>query len=105
MSEPAVTEDITQSVRDAQDRFDAGMGADGDASPYPMLRQLRATGAVHPGWPEMGLFANAGDGPQTFSAVLIRHGEDCVHRQCDLQHAYLRGDRSAVGGPHHPRDG
>jgi len=68
MSEPTVTEDITQSVRDAQERFDAGMGADGDASPYPMLHELRANGAVHPGWPEMGILENTGDGPPTFTA-------------------------------------
>jgi cytochrome P450 len=69
LSEPTVTEeDIPQSVRDAQERFDAGMGADGDASPYPVLRELRAKGAVHPGWPEMGIYENAGDGPPMFTA-------------------------------------
>jgi cytochrome P450 len=68
MSEPTVTEDVPQSVRDAQEKFDAGMGADGDASPYPMLRDLRSKGGVHPGWPEMGLFENSGDGPPTFTA-------------------------------------
>ncbi len=68
MSEPTVTEDLPQSVRDAQERFDAGMGADGDASPYPMLRELRAKAAVHPGWPEMGIFENTGDGPSIFTA-------------------------------------
>jgi cytochrome P450 len=68
MSEPTVTEDMPQSVRDAQQRFDAGMGADGDASPYPMLRDLRANGAVHPGWPEMGILENSGAGPPMFAA-------------------------------------
>ena len=68
MAEPTVTEDVPQSVRDAQERFDAGMGADGDASPYPMLRGLRAKTAVHPGWPEMGIFENSGDGPPIFTA-------------------------------------
>jgi cytochrome P450 len=68
MAEPTVTEDIPQSVRDAQERFDAGMGADGDASPYPMLRDLRTKAAVHPGWPEMGIPDNAGDGPPIFAA-------------------------------------
>jgi cytochrome P450 len=62
------TEDVPQSVRDAQHRFDAGLGADGDASPYPLLRELRVRGPVHPGWPEMGVPANAGDGPKTFAA-------------------------------------
>jgi cytochrome P450 len=68
MAEPTVTEDLPPSVREAQERFDAGMGADGDASPYPMLRDLRAKAAVHPGWPEMGIADNAGDGPPIFTA-------------------------------------
>lgn len=63
-----VTEDIPQSVRDAQEKFDTGMGADGDASPYPLLRELRAQAAIHPGWPEMGILDNAGDGPAIFTA-------------------------------------
>lgn len=68
MAEPTVTEDVPESVREAQERFDAGMGADGNASPYPMLRELRAKAAVHPGWPEMGIFGNSGDGQQVFTA-------------------------------------
>ena len=68
MSEPTVTEDLPESVREAQERFDAGMGADGDASPYPMLAELRRKAAVHPGWPEMGIFENAGDGQPIFAA-------------------------------------
>ena len=68
MSEPTVTEDLPESVREAQERFDAGMGADGDASPYPMLAELRGKAAVHPGWPEMGIFENAGDGQPIFAA-------------------------------------
>ena len=42
MAEPATVEQLEQSIRDAQDRFNQGMGADGDASPYPMLKKLRA---------------------------------------------------------------
>jgi cytochrome P450 len=68
VTEPTVTDDIPDSVRKAQEHFDAGMGADGNASPYPMLRELRAKGAVHPGWPEMGIFENAGDAQQIFAA-------------------------------------
>ena len=37
-----MADELTQGVKDAQARFDAGMGADGDASPYPMLAELRA---------------------------------------------------------------
>jgi len=66
--EPSVTEDLDQSIRDAQDKFNAGMGADGDASPYPLLRELRAQSPVHAGWPEMGMIGNSGDGKPTFSA-------------------------------------
>src|ERR1700739_1130838 len=68
MPDPTVTGDVPQGVRDAQERFDAGMGADGNASPYPMLRELRTEAPVHPGWPEMGIFEDSGDGPPMFSA-------------------------------------
>jgi cytochrome P450 len=69
--EPATTmsqEELEQSIRDAQDRFNTGMGADGDASPYPKLAELRGQAEVHPGWPEMGMVGNSGDGPPTFTA-------------------------------------
>ena len=68
MAEPTVAEDLDQRIRDAQEKFNAGMGADGDASPYPLLRELRAQSPVHPGWPEMGMVGNSPDGPQTFAA-------------------------------------
>ena len=68
MVEPATVEDLEQSIRDAQDKFNAGMGADGDASPYPLLKELRAQSPVHAGWPEMGMAGNSGDGAPTFTA-------------------------------------
>ncbi|MGW5381568.1 cytochrome P450 [Nocardia sp. NPDC003963] len=75
MTEPTVTDEpapgagaLSQDVKDAQARFDAGMGAGGSASPYPMLAGLRARAAVHPGWPEMSIFENPAQGPQIFSA-------------------------------------
>ncbi len=68
MQEPTAVEDLDQSIRDAQDKFNAGMGADGDATPYPLLRELRAEGPVHAGWPEMGMVGNSGGGPPTFTA-------------------------------------
>src|ERR1700732_4699249 len=67
MSEPATSDELTQGVKDAQAKFDEGMGAVGDASPYPMLADLRATAAVHRGWPEMGIPARPDDGQQIFS--------------------------------------
>ncbi|MGE2725378.1 cytochrome P450 [Mycolicibacterium pulveris] len=67
MVEP-VAEDLEQRIRDAQEKFNAGMGADGDASPYPLLKELRAQSAIHAGWPEMGMVGNSGDGPPTFTA-------------------------------------
>jgi len=63
-----VTDELTQGVKDAQARFDAGMGAHGDASPYPMLKELRAKAPVHAGWPEMGIFENPEVGKQIFTA-------------------------------------
>lgn len=68
MTNSPVTDELPQNVRDAQARFNIGMGADGDASPYPMLAALRAQAPVHPGWPEMSIFDNPDDGQQIFSA-------------------------------------
>lgn len=68
MTEPIAADELSQEVKDAQAKFDAGMGADGDASPYPMLAELRAAAPVHPGWAEMGIFANPAEGQQIFSA-------------------------------------
>jgi cytochrome P450 len=65
--EPAATDELTQGVKDAQARFDEGMGAIGDASPYPMLAELRSKAAVHRGWPEMGVPAAAPGDKQIFS--------------------------------------
>ena len=52
--EPSAVDDLDQTIRDAQDKFNAGMGADGDASPYPLLRELRSA--------ESGARGLAGDG-------------------------------------------
>ena len=68
MVESPTVEELEQSIRDAQEKFNVGMGADGDASPYPLLKQLRAQAPVHPGWPEMGLVGNPDKGTQTFTA-------------------------------------
>src|SRR4051812_30340704 len=59
---------LSQGVKDAQAKFDAGMGAEGALSPYPMLSELRSAAAVHPGWPEMGIPPSPPEGPQVFSA-------------------------------------
>ena len=62
-----MTEHLSQGVKDAQDKFNAGMGADGDASPYPILKELRAKSPCI-------RVARDGDrrqfrgGPQTFTA-------------------------------------
>lgn len=37
-------------------------------SPYPLLRELRAAGGVHPGWPEMGRTGNTEGETPMFSA-------------------------------------
>jgi len=67
MAEPVTSDELSQGVKDAQAKFDEGMGAVGDASPYPMLAELRAAAAVHRGWPEMGIPASPEDGQQVFS--------------------------------------
>ena len=67
MTEPVVSDELTQGVKDAQAKFDEGMGAVGDASPYPMLAELRASAAVHRGWPEMGIPPSPDGEKQIFS--------------------------------------
>ena len=104
MVEPPVTEDLDQSIRDAQDKFNAGMGADGDASPYPLLRELRAQSPVHAGWPEMGMIGNSGDGTADVHRLHLRRREGDLHRQHHLQYAVLRRCRTATSGSDHPRD-
>lgn len=72
MREQSVADDvedgIEQRIRDAQAKFNAGMGGDGNASPYPLLRELRALSPVHAGWPEMGVPPGSVDGPAIFTA-------------------------------------
>lgn len=68
MTEPMTADELSQGVKDAQAKFDAGMGADGDTSPYPMLAEMRASAPVHPGWREMGILENPPLGQQFFSA-------------------------------------
>ncbi len=55
MGDPATVEQLERDIRDAQQRFNEGMGAEGDASPYPLLKELRSQAPIHPGWPEMGV--------------------------------------------------
>ena len=99
-----MTDELTQGVKDAQAKFDAGMGADGDASPYPMLKELRAKAPVHPGWPEMGIFANPEEGQQIFSAYYASTPSRRSSPTTDLQHALLRSDRAAAAGADDPGD-
>jgi cytochrome P450 len=75
MSEPVVSDELTQGVKDAQARFDEGMGATGDASPYPMLAELRASAAVHRGWREMGVPPSPDGEKQIFTAYSFDAGK------------------------------
>lgn len=68
MTDPIASDEISQEVKDAQARFDEGMGARGDASPYPMLAELRSQAPVHRGWPEMGIPPSPEGENQIFSA-------------------------------------
>jgi cytochrome P450 len=56
------------AVEHTIEEFNAGMGADGDASPYPLLAELRSRAQVHPGWPEVGMLESGSDGPPLFTA-------------------------------------
>ena len=79
-AEPATVEDLEQSIRDAQDKFNEGMGADGDASPYPLLKELRAQSA--------GARRLAGDG----------HGRQLRRRPADV-HRLLPSTPSRRSSP------
>jgi cytochrome P450 len=68
VTDPIATDGLSQGVKDAQAKFDEGMGAHGNASPYPMLAELRAQAPVHRGWPEMGIPASPEGDDQIFSA-------------------------------------
>ena len=70
MAEPVAPDEsveLSQGVKDAQAKFEEGMGAGGDESPYPLLAELRAAAAVHRGWPEMGIPASQDADQQIFS--------------------------------------
>jgi cytochrome P450 len=58
---------IDESEIDPFEEFNAAMGAAGDASPYPILADLRAKGAVHVGMPDLGLVDQDPEHP-TFTA-------------------------------------
>ena len=103
MADPGITDELTQDVKDAQARFDAGMGADGDASPYPMLAELRANAAVHPGWPEMGIFENPEEGQQNYTAYSF-DAVKAIFTDNQTFSTLLRGDRPAVAGADHSGD-
>jgi cytochrome P450 len=68
MTEPSVADELSQGVKDAQAKFEAGMGSEGDATPYPMLKELRSQAPVHPGWREMGICDNPEEGQQIYTA-------------------------------------
>jgi cytochrome P450 len=68
VTDPTATDELSQGVKDAQAKFDEGMGAHGDASPYPMLAELRAQAPVHRGWLEMGIPPSPDGEHQIFSA-------------------------------------
>jgi cytochrome P450 len=53
---------------DPFEAFNKATGADGDATPYPGLAELRATAGLHVGVPDMGVFENESGMPAAFSA-------------------------------------
>lgn len=58
---------IDAEIGDPFEEFDRAMGAQGDASPYPTLAELRRAAPVHVGVPDMGLTEQDPDNP-TFTA-------------------------------------
>jgi cytochrome P450 len=53
---------------DSFESFNRSMGANGDATPYPLLAELREQAPVHAAMPDMGIFENEPDVPPTFTA-------------------------------------
>jgi cytochrome P450 len=69
--------------RDPFDEFTLAMGAEGDASPYPGLAELRAAAPVHAGLPHLGVTAERLDAP-TFTA----YGYEAVQTVLGDGHTY-----------------
>lgn len=55
------------AIEDPFEAFNAAMGAGSDATPYPLLAELRAAAPVHVGMPDMGIVEQDPDNP-TFTA-------------------------------------
>lgn len=67
MDEGQETAVVGLDESDPFEEFNRAMGAVGDATPYPLLAELRAGAAVHAGVPDMGLVDQDPDNP-TFTA-------------------------------------
>jgi cytochrome P450 len=67
MSDQAETSTIDAEIDDPFEEFNRAMGAAGDATPYPLLAELRATAGVHVGVPNFGVTEQDPDNP-TFTA-------------------------------------
>ena len=67
MTEPQDAAVIDPDEVDPFEAFNAAMGAGSDASPYPLLAELRAAAPVHVGVPDMGFVDQDPDNP-TFTA-------------------------------------
>ena len=104
MAKPTAVEDLDQSIRDAQEKFNVGMGADGDASPYPLLRELRAQSAGARRVARDGDDRQLGRRSTDVHRLHVRHREGDLHRQRHLQHPVLRRRRAATAGSDHPGD-
>ena len=104
MTEPVASDELTQGVKDAQAKFDEGMGAAGDASPYPMLAELRASAAVHRGWPEMGIPPSPDGEKQIFSVYTFDAVKEVFTDNKTFSTRCYEDDRAAPAGADHPRD-
>ena len=78
---------------DPFEAFNEAMGAGSDASPYPMLRELRESAPVHIGMPDMGIVDQDPDNPM-FSA----YSYDAVRAVLGDAATFSSGGYSAIMG-------
>ena len=86
------------AVVDAEDSdpfedFNRAMGAAGDATPYPLLAELREAAPVHVGMPDMGIVEQDPDNP-TFTA----YSYDAVRTVLGDPETYSSADYAAIMG-------
>ena len=93
MDQPHDTAVAEPDASDPFEDFNRAMGAAGDATPYPLLAELREAAPVHVGMPDMGLTEQDPDNP-TFTA----YSYEAVRTVLGDATTYSSADYSAIMG-------